>query len=208
MPRKKLQQQTGELATRTHPDGRRRLSLTRSEREALVRQERAEAAAALFLALDKKYRWVDIAQELGISVAQLKEITKSSEFDLAWNNLYPEVGHDPRYKAARGAIADMLPAAVKELGELLESSSATVRYRAIEKIIELNGIEKSNPQDNDRAAAVQFLINNLTIHSDSSLPLPPEYLAAMDQIRAGSAAHEERTAIVEGQFREAENETA
>jgi hypothetical protein len=53
-------------------DGRRRISFSQDERAVFERQSLAEACAALFLDLKQKRKWPEIAEELGITTAQLK----------------------------------------------------------------------------------------------------------------------------------------
>lgn len=183
MARRKLSDTTptGALDERRLPDGRRKIKLRRAEREALVRRQRAEAAAALFLDLETERTWADIAQELDLSPAQLKDLTKTPEFDAAYNMLFAELGHDPRFRAVQGALADMLPLAIRELKNLLlqPNTPAGVRLKAAEKIMDLNGISKPQQQHSDRQELVRFLVEHKINLEDIRLPTPPEYAAAV-----------------------------
>ena len=49
----------------------------------------------------------------------LKDMTKTEAFIEAYDQHFAELGHDPRAKSARAALADMLPAAVRQLRSLL-----------------------------------------------------------------------------------------
>ena len=103
----------------------------------------AAAAAALFLDLKENHTWKRIAEELGLSASQLRDLTKTREFDEAYERLFAELGHDPRYRAAQAKISDMLPLAIEKLADLLVSPSTSpgTRLKAIEKVIQLNGLE-------------------------------------------------------------------
>jgi hypothetical protein len=79
---------------------------------------------------------------LGIFLNQLKELTKTKEFDEAYNLLFAEQGHDPRYRAAQAAFSDLLPAAFKELEEIITSADTPkgVKLNAIKFIVEETGV--------------------------------------------------------------------
>jgi hypothetical protein len=176
---------TGVLAERTNSKGRR-VKLTKKERQDFIRLQRAEAAAALFLDLDQALTWPQIAEKLEISLHQLKDISKSPEFDEAWNRLFSELGHDPRYKAAQGALADMLPLAITELRTLVSSSrtAAGTKLKAIEKIIALNGLENLQPTQSDRQDLVEFLTNKNINIGEVKITLPEQYAGLEDEIQA------------------------
>ena len=174
----------GILAERRLPDGRRRITLRRAEREALQRQERAEAVAALFLDLKENHTWKQIAEELGLSASQLRDITKSKEFDEAYERLFAELGHDPRYRAAQAKISDMLPLAIEKLADLLVSpnTSAGTRLKAIEKIIQLNGLEGQKQDKSDRQEIITFLQQNNINLGAMGIAVPTEYQEALDAV--------------------------
>jgi len=192
MPKRKLEQEnvTGALDDRRHPDGRRRIKLTRNERRELQRQERAEAAAYLFLDLEQSRTYAEIAEELGISVNALKDLTRTPEFDKAYNELQPELGHDPRYKAARTALMDMLPHAIVELKNLLTNprTPASVKFRAIEKVLELNSIDAPDVR-NERQEIVQFLIDNRIDARQFGFTIPPEYMQSYEEVNVIDDVH-------------------
>jgi len=170
---------TGALEENKHPDGRRKIKLTKRERQELVRRERAEAAAFLFLDLEQSRTYAEIAEELGISVHGLKDLTRTPEFDKAYNDLQPELGHDPRYRAARTALMDMLPNAIVELKNLLTNTRTppTVKLKAIEKVLELNNIDAPSVH-NERQEIVQFLIDNRIDARQFGFTVPVEYMEA------------------------------
>ena len=184
--RAKLEEEnvTGVLATsmESNDRGRRKISLTKAERQDLWRQQLAEAAAALFLDLEKKHKWKDIAAELDISLNTLRDITKSKEFDTAYNALFAELGHDPRYRAAQAHLSDMLPTAIYELGRIVDGSSGaapSIQLRAITKVIELNGLTGHDNAVTSREDLAQFLQDMRVAASPKVVP-PEEYQQAMD----------------------------
>lgn len=192
MPRRKKIETTegGVLDERKLPDGRRKINLRKREREALVRQERAEAAASLFLDLEIGRTWAQIAQELELSTAQLKDLTKTKEFDEAYNQLFAELGHDPRYRAAQGALSDMLPLAVNELKQILTNRSVApgTRLKAIERVLALNGMTGEKPIQSDRSDLVKFLVEHKISLDDMKVPIPDEYNAYMDDVVEGDVS--------------------
>jgi predicted transcriptional regulator len=152
---------TGVLAE-LRPNGHRKISLTKKERAQLQLQRQCEAAAALFLDLETDRTYAQIAEELGLTVARLKDLTKKPEFDAAYNQLFAELGHDPRFRAAQGALADMLPAAIRQLKALLNGTQtpAGVRLKAIEQVMKLNGLQEPQPQTTDRQELARFLVEH------------------------------------------------
>lgn len=184
MTKRKVENVTGALATRIDDRGRRRIKLTKAEREALRRQEMATAAAFLFLDLDQSRTWKEIADEMEISAHQLRDLTKTEEFDVAYNDLFVELGKDPRYRAAQGALADMLPLAMSQLKSLLTDNRtpAGTRLKAIDKVMQLNGLENLQPQQSDRQELVQFLVaKNINIDA-VGVPIPEMYMEHMDDV--------------------------
>lgn len=175
---------SGALAQRTDENGRRHIKLTIRERQALRRQEQATAAAFFFLDLQQSRTWKEIADEMGLSPHQLRDLTKTEEFDTAYNDLFVELGKDPRYKAAQAALADMVPLAVHELKSLLTSprTPAGTRLKAIEKIISLNGIENIAPQQSNRQELVTFLIKNDINIESVGITLPEMYQDVIDDV--------------------------
>jgi hypothetical protein len=174
----------GVLAGRRLPDGRRRITLRRAEREALQRQERAEAAAALFLDLKENHTWKQIAEELDLSASQLRDLTKTREFDEAYERLFAELGHDPRYRAAQAKISDMLPLAIEKLADLLVSpnTSPGTRLKAIEKVIQLNGLEGQKQDKSDRQEIINFLQQNNINLGEMGIAVPTEYEDALEAV--------------------------
>lgn len=194
MPRKKLQPPTGVLAVSSRADGRRHIKLTIPEKQALVRRQRAEQAAALFLDLNEARSWKQIAEEMEISPAQLRDLTKSAEFDEAYNQLFAELGHDPRFRAAQAAVSDLLPLSIQTLKELLTSARtpAGVKLKTAERIIALNGLENPAAAASDRQEVAKFLVEHHISLDDIGIAVPSEY-------RDAEAAYSEAE-IVDAQY--------
>ena len=184
MTKRKVTKVTGALAERLDGRGRRRIKLTKSERETLRRKELASTAAFLFLDLDEARTWKQIAEEMELSPHQLRDLTKTEEFDLAYDALFVELGKDPRYKAAQGALADLLPLAMAELKHLLTDgrTPAGTRLKAIDKIMTLNGMANLAPQASDRQELVAFLVKNEINIDAVGVPLPEMYQDHMEDV--------------------------
>ena len=174
---------TGVFEERVDVDGRRQLSLTRMERYALKRQQLAERAAMLFLDLETRRSWPQMAEELGISVHALKDLVKTREFDEAYNLLFPEIGHDPRFRAARGALSDLVPTAVLKLQELLDDPTTpkSTLLKVIERILELNQVDNRGMQS-DRLELMEFLKGMGGVTIENVNIIPPEYVKELQRI--------------------------
>ena len=183
MPRKKLEPK-GILAERVNAAGRRQIALTDPERRAFARSELVERAVLMYLDLETDRNQREIAQELGITLEELKTLTRSDEFQEAYSAHFLELGHDPRLVATQHAIMDLLPAAMRELRKLIAGGvqvPATVKLKAIEDVMKLSGIEAPTPAKNDKKELAEFLrnaginIENVNITNQ----LPPEYQDAL-----------------------------
>ena len=174
---------TGVFEERVDVDGRRQLSLTRMERYALKRQQLAERAAMLFLDLETRRSWPQMAEELGISVHALKDLVKTREFDEAYNLLFPEIGHDPRFRAARGALSDLVPTAVLKLQEMLDDPTTpkSTLLKVIERILELNQVDNRGMQS-DRLELMEFLKGMGGVTIENVNIIPPEYVKELQRI--------------------------
>ena len=177
---------TGVFEERVDVDGRRQLSLTRMERYALKRQQLAERAAMLFLDLETRRSWPQMAEELGISVHALKDLVKTREFDEAYNLLFPEIGHDPRFRAARGALSDLVPTAVLKLQEMLDDPATpkSTLLKVIERILELNQVDNRGMQS-DRLELMEFLKGMGGVTIENVNIIPPEYVKELQRISGG-----------------------
>lgn len=181
---------------RRHADGRRNIKLTRDERSIMLRQRLAESAAYLFLDLEKGHTWAEIAEELEITLPQLKSLTKTAEFDAAYNQLYAEIGHDPRYRATIAQITDMLGLATKTIRDILidESVAGGVRLRAVDMVYEVAGIRAPEGAQSERKALANFLKEH-GLHPDQRVEVPQEYDDAMEHYNVE---------IIEGEVEEIE----
>lgn len=151
-------QVTGVLAERTNARGQRMIKLRKAERSDFLQQRRIEQAVALFLDLEADHSWQEIANQLGISVLGLKDLTKTKAFMETYSRHFVELGHDPRLRATQAAIVDLLPAAVRELREMVTGPvSPQVKLQAIKEIFRLNGLEKIHDKASDRDELARFL---------------------------------------------------
>ena len=150
---------SGPLAERRKTDGRRRIRLNAQEREELFERQQIERAVGMFLDLERAYSWREISQELGLTIKQLKDLTKSELFNEIYAEHFQELGHDPRLKASQAAITDLLAIAVNQLKGLLvgQETPASVRYNTIVKVLELNGITAQKGGANDKQQLANFL---------------------------------------------------
>lgn len=167
---------TGALIS-DRPDGKRRITLRQSERNLALRSRLIEGAAALFLDLEHPRSWPEIATELGITPGQLSDLVKTPEFDAAYNALFADIGHDPRYKAAQTAMADLLPIALRELKLLISgvTTNQATRLKAIEIVLKMNSLSLEKPAASEKQELAQFLVNNQVVVQN----LPPQYAAAL-----------------------------
>ena len=177
---------TGVFEERVDVDGRRQISLTKMERYALKRRQLAERAAMLFLDLETRRSWPQMAEELGISVHALKDLVKTREFDEAYNLLFPEIGHDPRFRAARGALSDLVPTAVLKLQEMLDDPTTpkSTLLKVIERILELNQVDNRGMQS-DRLELMEFLKGMGGVTIENVNIIPPEYAREFQRISGG-----------------------
>ena len=183
---------------RRRDDGRRSIQLNRRERMAIERRRKCEAAAALFLDLENKHTWAQIAGELGISIGALKDLTKSAEFEEIYNQLYADISHDPRYKAVQGALTDMLPLATSKLRKLLENENTppTVALNAVKTVYEFAGIRPPDEVQSQRKELAEFLARH-NQQAGTPLDIPEDY---------GEAMRRYGVHIVEGEVREVEED--
>jgi hypothetical protein len=101
--------------------------------------------------------------------------------------LFAELGHDPHFRAVQGALADMLPLTIGELKNLLTlpGTPAGVRLKAVEKIMDLNGISKPQQQHSDKQELVRFLVEHKINFEDLAVPVPPDYAKTMRSLPDG-----------------------
>jgi len=174
-------QVTGALADGQDPiTGRRHINLNKRERKDLSHQRTVETAVALFLDLDNDHTWQQIADELGVSLQTLRQLTKTQEFMDRYNEHFAELGHDPRLRVAQAAIVDLLPLAVRQLRAVLvdEHVNASVKLSAIKEVLKMNGIADA-PPTSDRSELAKFLkeagVNTVVQNNTINNNVPPEF---------------------------------
>jgi hypothetical protein len=198
---------------RFYPDGRRRIQLTQSERDTLVHQEMVERAIALYLDLTTHRTTRQIAEELGITRSQLKELTNEQAFIEKYQEHFTELGHDPRLSAVREGIADLLPVAFETLATMLESPDTPegIRAKLVMKVLELNGIKPVAPKGSDKRELAEFLKDagatvNLTKIDQMNVNVPQAYEADMAETVEG-VCHEPQSLNAPAEISGAGNST-
>jgi hypothetical protein len=172
----------GPLAERTTEDGRRRIQLTAAEREDARNERMIEAAVALYLDVTGRHTNKQIAEDLGISVHQLKNMTCTEEFEKCWNEHVLEINHDPRLKATKEHLMDLLPKSLLALQDVLENGSANAKVQGAKLVLTLNGVVQRNNATSDRKELVDFLAGaNVQIQQNNiQMSLPEHYQDAME----------------------------
>lgn len=173
-----------ELQDRLDAAGRRRLQLNSRERADLLKKQMAQRVAAMYLDLNEKKSLGQMAEEVGVSVHTLKEITKSKEFEAAYAAQFHEIGNDPRYKAAQAEAVSLLPVAMSKLGSLLTSPDTppTVVLKAVQEVFGLNKLESADNAVYSRQELVTLLTSaGVPEESDKPVMVEPEedYIDAM-----------------------------
>lgn len=193
---------TGALAERIQPDGKRAIMLRNGERTELQRQRLVEGAVARFLDLERSWSWQQIADDLGITISMLKDLTTSPDFNDIWNQHFIELGHDPRYRRVHDELGNMLPTAVREMKMMLESAETppTVKLKVIENIFKLNGVSGPKGAATDRNELTKFLQDaGLEVNATQvNIAVPPSY---MDQVQK-YMGHTPDEDVVEGDAHE------
>lgn len=180
------------LDERRTVDGKRKLMLTQSERDVLTEHQTIERAVTLYLDLEEAKSQREIAQELGMTVKQLKYMTQSEEFKIIYEDYFSELGHDPRLKATRAGLVDLLPLAHARFRGLLESTTtpATVLLKAVEKVLELNGVKPQASKISDRKELAEFLDGNSLNLTQINITVPDQYDEALGDVIAGQVVNE------------------
>lgn len=180
------------LDERRTADNKRRLMLTQAERTALTDHQLIERAVGLYLDLEDARSQREIAQELDLSVKQLKYLTQSEEFKAIYEEYFSELGHDPRLKATRAGLVDLLPLAYTRFRSLLEDTTtpATVTLKAVEKVFELNGVKPQASRISDRKELAEFLQGRDVHLTQINLNVPDEDAQALLDVIAGQVVNE------------------
>jgi hypothetical protein len=171
--------------SKTNGKTMRRLKLRKEEREEFSNQRMIETAVALFLDIEHDHKWQDIAAELGISVQELKYLTRSDEFMEVYNLHFAELGHDPRLKAAQAEISNLLPTAMRQLRKLLtdERTPPTVLLATVKELFRLAGVEQPKTDAASRTELANFLREagvNIGTVNVNPIQVPEEYQSYVD----------------------------
>ena len=170
---------------RSLPDGKRHLNLTIQERSALAQGQLIERAVSMFLDLEQDRTWVQIAQELGITISQLKSLTRTPEFTKIYEEITVSLGHDPRLRAVTSALPNLLPVAYQQLRSMLTdaNTSDNVRLKAVLEIFKLNHVGEEFTTDDPREMTKFLEQNGVKIEGDlvMELNIPDEFKAAFQK---------------------------
>lgn len=161
----------------------RHINLTIAERADLAQQQKIEAAVAMFLDLQHDHTWKEIAQSLDMSLASLKRLSQTTEFNATYQNALSVVGHDPRLAAITSSLGDLLPMAYRRLKTILGNPQGDdrVAMRAIEKLFEWTKLTESDASDDPAALTAFFKNNGVQVEGNLQLVninVPSEYLEA------------------------------
>jgi len=182
------------LEQRRTTDGRRRITLTTQERKDFERQELIEGAVSLYLDIHTHRTTQDMADELGLTRKQLKDLTHHEDFIAVYNDHFMELGHDPRLMRYREAISDLMPLAYQELEHLLKhrSTKDSTKIRAIFKVFELCGMKPVELKGSDRRELAEFLnetgtvnLTQINLEAGATLAMGAEHKAALQRALRG-----------------------
>jgi hypothetical protein len=174
----------GALAERTTADGRRRIQLTNDERDEALFHETIEHAVALYLDLRGRHTNQQIADELGISVHQLKNLTCTEEFEACWNENAADLGHDPRLKASQNALLGLLPDAVMAVEDVLANGSSNAKVQAAKMVFDLNGVVKRTMTDSNKKEMIDFLTGKSAVINQTNVQInvPQEFTDTLEHL--------------------------
>ena len=159
MPFRELPETTGPLADRKDSRGRRRLSLNDQERQEMQKSLMLDRLVLMYLDIERKWTSPEMAEELGITVPQLHNLTRTQGFEERWNEHFLELGRDPRIRVTQARIPELLPAAFLTMQKALLDDDVpwTARTRMVEKVLELAGIEKPKAIYSDRKEYEEYM---------------------------------------------------
>jgi len=175
---------------RTLSTGKRHINLTKAERTSLAQLKLVERAVSMFLDLEQDRTWDQIAQELGITITQLKTLTRTPEFSKAYEEITVTLGHDPRLRAVSSALPNLLPVAYQQLKAILigPATSDNVRLKAILEIFKLNHVGEEVTTDDPREMTNFLEQNGVKVEGDLvvALGIPDEFKAAFAKFLGGN----------------------
>jgi hypothetical protein len=187
-----------DIHNRTTADGRRRLALTDRERKEFLKREKTERLVSMYLTLEGAMTRSEMAEELDITVRQLKTITESDLFKELYEEQFSTLGQDPRLQAVQQGLSDLLPQAFVELRRALSNEDVpwTVKFNAIKEVLKLNGIIAKTPAMSDRKELAEFLGSAGINIGEMNVNVSHEYQDAVDRAEAGDIVTVEPTNIV------------
>jgi len=182
------------LAERLTANGKRRLQLNKSEREMYKQSLLIDRLVLMMLSLEEEMTYEEMAEELDITVAQLKNLTRTEEFQDRWNQHFMQLGQDPRVELTQSRITELLPAAFLQMkdGLVNEDTPWTVKWKIIEKIFELSGIARPQQIHNDRKEIQEFLSQKSESDDSIQITIPGKYIEAVNKYRQAD--------VVEGKY--------
>jgi hypothetical protein len=206
MPLRELPQPTGPLAERTTEDGRRRLKLNSDEREDLRESLMIDRLVHMILTLDEdSMTYAEMAEELDITVAQLKNLTRTEEFQERYNQHFLQLGQDPRVEVTQSKIVELLPMVFLQMQEGLENPNVpwTAKWNIMEKVLELAGIDKPEMAQNERKEIEEFLLNKSESEDSIQIIIPGKYMETMEKYNQGQTIDNAvGDDFIEGEFNE------
>ncbi len=175
------------IGNRETTDGRRRLQLTGDERDEFANRTQIERLVSMFLDLERKFSRQEMCDELEITPRQLKALTNTDSFKEIYDDHIATLGHDPRLQAVQAGLIDLLPEAFGQLKNALTGGDVpwTVKYKAIQDILRLNGIVPKAAVQSDRRELAEFLGGLGTNVTDLHVHLPEGYDAAAQAAEKG-----------------------
>jgi hypothetical protein len=109
---------------------------------------------------------------------------------LTTRTLLVKLGRDPRFRAAQASLCELLPVAILQLRNILTqpSTSAGVRLRAVEKVLQLNCLKEPEQQASDRKALAEFLVTHNIKFESVGMYVPQEYQDAYNDVVDGEVS--------------------
>jgi hypothetical protein len=142
-----------------------------------------DRAVRHFLDLENDRSREEIAEDLGLSMIQLRYLTSSKEFEERYNEFFFEITNDPTIKAVKHKIVeDLLPKAYRTLDALLSSAATkdTVRLKAALETLKLSGVEPNKNIQHDRRELAKFLADKTVNFNQINVSVPPDFKEAYE----------------------------
>lgn len=204
MPLREVPEPKGAIAQRIKEDGRRRLKLNSEERAELRDALLIDRLVLMILTLDEtSLSYEEMAEELGITTAQLKNLTRTEAFQERYNQHFMQLGQDPRVEVTQSRIVELLPQVFLQMEEGLRNPDVpwTAKWNIMEKVLELAGIDKPNLVDNERKEIEEFLLNKSESDDSIQIIIPSKYMETMERYQEGETIDSTvDDDIIEGEF--------